>query len=471
MYNFNNQSVKNFLSWLSFFLFIFCFFPVLNAQQKQWTLEECIQYAINHNISIQQLKIQQANVEISLNTSQKSRLPDLGANVGQNWSFGRTQASSGLYENQTQSNTNFSISSSIPLFTGFRIPNEIAKNKLELEAAVQNMEKAKENLALNVASLFLQVLFNKEILKVNEEQLALSQSQVARTQALVDEGKIPLSQLYDMEAQIANDRVSVVQVGSNLQLALLDLAQSLEMENNTDFDIYVPESENVMQENDNGIQTPSVIFNSAVQIKPVVKEQKLRVESAKKTLKIAEAGHFPTLNLSLGYQNTYFYDYDAHKKINSLTGLPNTNVSLSEQLKSNLREFIGLSLSIPIFNRFSVRNQVRSARLNIENQQLTLENIKKTLYKEIEMAYLNTTTAQAKYQASEQAVKATAEAFQYAQERYGTGKSSVFEFNEAKTKWVKSRSEAIQAKYDYIFRMKILDFYNGNPIKLSPTKE
>jgi outer membrane protein len=452
---------------IGMFLLFFLFFPfVLNAQQKPWTLDECIQHAIDHNISIRQLKVQKASVEIDLNTSKMSRLPDLGAQMGQNWSFGRTQTLSGLYENQTQSNTSFSIGSSVPLFTGFRISNEIAKNKLELEAAVQNLEKAKENLALNIASLFLQVLFNKEILKVNEEQLALSQLQVTRTQALVDEGKAPLSQLYDIEAQVANDRVSVVQAGSNLQLALLDLAQSLELENNADFDIYAPELEGIMQENGSSLQPPLVIFNSALQSKPVIKEQELRVESAQKTLKIAEAGHFPTLSLNFGYQNTYFYDYDAHKKTNPVTGQPGTNTSFSEQLKANPQEYIGLSLNIPLFNRFSVRNQVRSARLNIENQQLTLESIKKTLYKEIETAYLNATSSQEKYRASEQAVKATSESFQYARERYETGKSSVFEFNEAKTKLVKSRSEAIQAKYDYIFRAKILDFYNGVPIKL-----
>jgi outer membrane protein len=436
--------------------FSLCFFPALQAQPKQWNLEECIQYAIDHNISIQQLKIQQASAEVDLNTSQMSRLPDLNAGLGQNWNFGRTQIQSGLYENRSQSNTNFSISSSIPLFTGFRIPNEVAKNKLELEAAVQNLEKAKENLALNVASLFLQVLFNKEIMKINEDQLALSQLQVKRTQVLVDEGKAPLSQLYDIEAQVANDQVALVQAENNLKLALLDLAQSLELEKNVDFDVHAPEIDNVGEENGSSLQTPTVIFDNALKIKPVIKEQELRLESSKKTLKIAESRYYPSLNLSLGYGTNYFFLYN-----NGFSNSP-----FSNQIKNNGSEYIGLSLNIPIFNRFSVRNQVKSARLNIENQRLALESIKKTLYKEIETAYLNATTSQEKYRASEQAVKATSESFQYAKNRYETGKSSAFEFNEAKTRLIKSQSEAIQAKYDYIFRAKILDFYNGVPIKL-----
>ncbi|MDR2057414.1 MAG: TolC family protein [Dysgonamonadaceae bacterium] len=424
--------------------------------QNQWSLEECIHYAVEHNISIQQLKIQKESAEVDLNTSKMSRLPDLNAGLGQNWNFGRTQIQSGLYENRSQSNTNFSISSSIPLFTGFRIPNEIARDRLELQAAIQNLEKAKENLALNVASLFLQVLFNKEIMKINEDQLALSQLQVKRTQVLVDEGKAPFSQLYDIEAQVANDQVALVQAKNNLKLALLDLAQSLELEKSVDFDVYAPEMDNVVEENGSSLQPPAVIFDNALKIKPVIKEQELRVESSEKTLKIAESRYYPSLNLGLGYGTNYFFVYNE--------GFSNS--PFSNQIKNNGSEYISLSLNIPIFNRFSVRNQVKSARLNIENQQLILDNTKKTLYKEIETAYLNATAAQEKYRASGLAVKATSESFQYAKDRYETGKSSVFEFNEAKTKLIKSQSEAIQAKYDYIFRTKILDFYNGVPIKL-----
>jgi outer membrane protein len=384
-----------------------------------------------------------------------SRLPDLSAGMGQNWSFGRGETESGLKENTTQSNTSFSISSSIPLFTGFRITNEIEKNKLELKAATENLEKAKENLALNIASLFLEVLFNKEIVNVNEEQLNLSQTQIEKTKSLVQAGKVPMSQLYDIEAQAAKDEVSLIQAKNNRALALLDLAQSLELENETYFDIYAPETDNVIAEYTNSAQSPLTIFNNAVHIKPVIKEQQYRVESAEKTLKIAESGYLPSLSLSLSYGTAYYYNYNLKE-----------NMPFSNQLRDQSGEMIGLNLSIPIFSRFSVKNQVRNAKINISNQQLALENTKKTLYKEIQTAYLNATAAQEKYKASGKAVTASSESFKYAQERYETGKSSVFEYNEAKTKWMQSQSEQIQAKYDYIFRTKILDFYNGIPIKL-----
>ncbi|MDR1610022.1 MAG: TolC family protein [Candidatus Symbiothrix sp.] len=432
--------------------FLMCLCSVhLSAQPKQWTLEDCIRYAVEHNITIKKMEIQKHVAANDLNTAQMSRLPDLSASIGQDWSFGRSETRSGITETVNQSNSSFSVGSSIPIFTGFRIPNEIAKNKLELQVATENLAKAKEDLSLNIASLFLQVMFNKELVKINKNQMTLSESQVQRTEILVDAGKVPSSQLYDIKAQVANDKVSVIEADNNLKLALLDLMQSLELERNTEFDIYVPEINDVVTENINSVQPVNVIFDNALQVKPVVKAQAYVVESAEKTLNIARSGYLPSLHLNLGYGTGSYSTADG---------------TFAKQFKGNARESIRLNLSIPIFNRFSVRNQVRAARFNIENQQLTLENIKKDLYKEIQTAYLNAASSQEKYKASQEAVASTSESFKYAQERYEIGKSSVFEFNESKNKLLRSQLEEAQAKYDYIFRAKILDFYNGVPIKL-----
>jgi outer membrane protein len=262
--------------------------------------------------------------------------------------------------------------------------------------------------------------------------------------------------LYDIEAQVANDKVSVIQAENNLRLALLDLAQSLELQQSADFDIIIPAFNDVIMEYISSVQPPQTIFENAVQIKPIIKLQELQVGSAEKALAIAKAGYLPTVNFNMGIGTNYFYLYNKDF----------ANGSFSNQVKNNRGEMIGLTLSIPVFNRFAVRNQVRNARFNIENQQLALENTKKSLYKEIETAYLNALAAQEKYKASQQAIKSTTESFNYAKERYETGKSSVFEFNEARTRLIRSQSEEVQAKYDFIFRTKILDFYNGVPIKL-----
>jgi outer membrane protein len=447
-------------------LLLTCFaFPA--GAQTRWTLEECIRHATTHNITIQQIQLQRENAEINLNTAQMSRLPDLSANVGQNWSFGYSSSRTGLNATQNQSGSSFSIGSSMPLFTGFRIPHEIERNRLELKAATETLEKAKEDLALNIASLYLQALFNKELLKVTQEQLALSQTQVEKTQSLVQAGKVPHSQLYDIEAQTAKDEVSVIEAKNNVALSLLDLAQSLELDYDAMFDIQTPDVDDPIAQYMSSVQPPSIIFQNALNIKPVIKEKQYRVQSAEEALGIARSGYLPTLNLNFGYNTQYYYIYNQKDYIDSSGAVVHAaNTPFSTQFKENGRESLGLSLSIPIFSRFSVKNQVRNAKINILNQQLDLDNIKKTLFKEIQTAYLNAAAAQEKYRAADKAVRAAAESFQYARERYEVGKSSVFEFNEAKTKQTQSQSEQIRAKYDYIFRTKILDFYNGTPLAL-----
>ena len=403
---------------------------------KQWSLEECIRYAIEHNIDLKQREQDQESRKVELNTSKFSWLPDLNANVGQNFDFGRSPSKSGVIVDQNSANTSASVSLSMPIFDGLRIPNDIAARKLDLKAAVETLNKAKEDLSINVASYYLQVLYNKEVQKIAELQVALSNEQVVKTEALVKNGKVPLSQLYDMKAQLAKDEVSLTEARNNVKLALLDLTQSLELERDGEnFDIVVPEIEDAVEQYMGSILPPDNVYDHAVAFKPQIKEQEFLLESQKKMLKVARAGYYPKLNFG-------------------------------DQLKNNGRKTIGFSLSIPLFNRFQVRNSVRSARINIRNRELMMENTKKVLYKEIQQAYYNATAAQEKYTASDKSVLASKEAFSYAEDRYAAGKSTVFEYSEAKTKYAQSLSEQAQAKYDFIFRTKILDFYNGTPITL-----
>ncbi len=438
---------------------LFCTNVFAQEAPKMWSLEDCINYALEHNISAKQLQLQQQNAEVNLHTAKMSRLPDLRAGVGQNWNFGRTNNNElGVYQNQTISNSNFSLSSSMNLFNGFKVENQVEKSKLDLAAATQQFEKAKEDLALNIASLFLQVLFNKEILRVNEEQFNLTTQQEDRTKKLLEAGKVSASQLYDVQAQLAQDEVNVTQAKNTLMLSLLDLAQSLELENAMFFDVQAPGLDSVSQEYMNTLMAPDAVYSNAVNIKPGIKQQQYLLESYKRDLKMAQSGYYPALSLYLSYGNNYFYNYNATELL--------PNQSFSDQIKNNGGEAIGLNLNIPIFNRYQVKNQVQSTQLSISRQELELENAKKSLYKEIQTAYANATAAREKYHSSERAVKASEEALKYAQERYDVGKLSAFEFEQAKNKLIQSRSSQIQSKYEYIFRTKILDFYNGIPIKL-----
>jgi outer membrane protein len=418
----------------------------VNAQTA-WTLDDCIKYAVEHNFSIKQREIRLKAEEVDLTSAKTAFLPDLNASAGQNWNFGRTQTSSGLYENQTQSNTSFSVGSSMPIFTGFRLTHSLSKAKLDLQATIYDMQKAKDDIKLQVISLFLQVLFQKEILKIAENQFISTKQQVEKTKVLVQNGKVPQSQLFDIKSQMASDTLSIVQAVGNQKLALLDLAQSLELQEIENFDI---DYQKIDAEN-NLLQNSQCIYNQAINSKSEIKSAETSLKSAEKSLSIAKSHYYPTISLSAGIGTNYFYLYNA--------SLPNT--AFANQLKNNLGEYIGLSFNIPIFNRLSVINGEKQAKFNIENQKLVLENAKKQLFKEIQTAYLNAVLANEKQNAANQAVNAAQEAFRYTKERYENGKSSVFEFSQALAKLSQTQSEKIQAKFDYIFKIKVLEFYEN----------
>ncbi|GHV50226.1 transporter [Bacteroidia bacterium] len=421
-----------------------------------WSLENCIRHAIENNIDLKQREQEQELRNIEMNTSQNSWLPSLNAGMGQNFDFGRSPSKDGTIVDRNSANSSAYLQVAMPVFDGFKIPNDIAARKLNLLAATESLNKAKEDLAVGVASYYLQVLYNKEIFTIAELQKALTAEQVNKTEALVNAGKVPLSQLYDIKAQSAKDEVTLTDARNNVKLALLNLAQLLELERSgAGFDITAPDLDNILPEG-GVLLSPELVYENALMTKPQVKEQDFLLESRKKMLKVAQSAYYPQLNLNLSYSNGFYHYYSSEA----------SNIGFGDQLKQNERKTIGFNLNIPIFNRYQTRNNVRSARVGILTQELLMENTKKTLYKEIQQAYFNASSAQEKYTAATQSVNATKESFTYAEERYATGKSTVFEYNEAKTKYAQSLSEQTQAKFDYIFRKKILDFYNGSPFRL-----
>jgi len=425
---------------------------------KLWTLEDCIRYATENNIILKQREQEEELVKVELNTSQSSWLPNLNASLGQNMDFGRTPSRDGIIVDRTSVNSSFNMQLSMPLFNGFKIANDIAVRKMNLMAATESLNKAKEDLALNVTSYYLQALYSKELLSIAELQVNLTKEQVIRTEALLDVGRVPASQLSLVNAQLANDEVTLMEAKNNVIMALLDLAQALELERlGTDFDIVQPETKDAVADNMRSIIPPDDIYDNAVAFKPQIKEQEFLLESRKKLLRIAQADYYPRLSFGANYGNGYYRYYG---------GDGTESVTFSDQLKQNERKTISLSLNIPIFNRFGIRNNVRQARVRIINQELMMENSKKILYREIQQAYFMAIAAQAKYIASEKSVTANKEALTYAEESYAAGKSSVFEYNESKTRYAQSLSEQAQAKYNFIFRAKILDFYNGMEIRL-----
>jgi outer membrane protein len=422
------------------------------AQPKAWSLRECCDYAVEHNISIKQQENQRRQQELELSTAKNSRLPDLSASVGQNFSFGRGLTSENTYSNTNTSSTSFQLGTSVPLFTGFQIPNQIKLNQLNLEAATADLEKAKNDIRMQVAQAYVQILYDMEIADVAKRQIEIDSAQVARLEAFVKNGKAAEAELSQQKATLANSRLTATQADNNTRLALLTLTQLLELPTPEGFSIVRPELSEIPDFADSRNLSPDLIYAEALGVKPEILSQELKLKGTEHSIKIAQAGHYPTLSLSGGLGTNYY----------TTSGFPSDN--FGKQMKNNFSQYIGLNLNVPIFNRFQTRNNVRNARINQENQQLALDNTKKTLYKEIQQVYYNALNAQTKERSSAEAVASSRDAFELMQAKYENGKASVTEFNESKNNFLKSESDLVQARYENLYQHALLEFYRGREL-------
>lgn len=421
------------------------------AQEGPWSLEECIGYAQTNSIRVQQQALQAENNRVQLSTARFSRLPDLNASIGADASFGLSPSSNNVYVSSNRISGSLGASTSMPLFQGFRINRQIEGAKLDLEAALQDMERAKEDVAVNVTILYLQVLFNKELVGVAEQQLALSTKQAERSRELVAGGKMPESTLYESEALKANDELNLTQARNNLILSLLDLSQALNRPSAEGFDVEMPRLDSLRLEQMCDLGDPQVVYDYADANRPAIRAERLRLRSSENSVRIARSALYPNISLNAGY-STGLYD--------------NTGEGFWDQFRHNSREYVGVSVGIPIFNRRATRNSIRSATISMRSQQLALTEALQNLRKEIEQAYYIADAAFAKYRASERALASARIAFVYEQQKADAGRSTVFDYNDARTRMQKAESDLIQAKYEFVFRSKILDFYRGIPIRL-----
>lgn len=418
--------------------------------QEVWNLQKCITYAIEHNLSIKRQEATLDQNKVDLNTAQWSRLPNVNGSVGQSFNFGRALQADNTYGNRNTQSTNFSIGTNIPLFTGLQIPNNIALAKLNLKAAIEDLNKAKEDISIQVTSYYLQVLFNEELAKVAHNQVALSKEQLERKVAFFKNGKSSEAEVYEAKSRLAQDEMSAIQADNNYQLALLDLAQALELPTPEGFRIAAPQIEDIT----GTLSLPDDVYAQALLNKPSIKAAQYRLEGASKSIRIAQSGWFPQLNFSAGLSTNYY----------NISGIE--NASFSRQWHQNFNKYLQFSLSIPLFNRFETRNRVKSARIQRNALSWQLEESKKTLYKEIQQAYYNAIASEAKYKSSRTASEAAEATFNLMSEKYANGKATATEYNEMRTSWMKALSDHIQARYDYLFRSKILEFYQGVPLEL-----
>lgn len=418
-----------------------------------WTLQECLDWALEHNLTLKQSELNVAQREIQLNTSKNAYFPNVSGSVNESVNFGRGLTEDNTYTTgATTTNTSFSIGAGMSLFDGMARPNNVKLSQLNLDAALADLERARDDIRVSVAKAYVQVVYDYDIVDVAKDQLKLDQAQVERLQAMVENGKASQAELSQQKATLAQSDYTLVQAENNLRNALLDLSQLLDFPNADGFSIVKPD----IAVGDHLLARPEDIYADAVEQRPGVKAEQLRLSGSDLSIKIAKAGFSPSLSLSGGIGTSYY--------TNTRSLYPQDG--FWQQLSHNFSPYVGLSLSVPIFDRFSARNNVRTARLNRELQQITLDKAKQSLYKEIQQAHANALAAEAKYRSASEAATASEDAFILAQAKYENGKATVTEYNEARTRLAKARSDKAQAACEYLFQSRLLDFYRGNALQL-----
>jgi len=423
------------------------------SAQQAWDMQQCIDYAVSHNIDVQKRAVEVSQRDITLNTSKKAWLPDLNLKIQHLYGFENpVAASSGSnvsFNNASGSVTLPVINSTMPLFDGFKIKNQIQADKYSLMSAAADLEGAKKDISIQVASYYLQCLYYKGMADVARKQVETSRELVKRAAMQVEEGKRPQSEQADAEAQLASDEQVLVNDEGQYTLALLTLAHALNIPDLQNFRIVEDES-GLTPLPDSTLQMPQTIYDGTVDSWPSIMSAKAGVRQSEYLLKENKGDFYPQLSL-YGSIGTVSYTVFNRDKLDL--------GSFWHQFDSNRGEIIGLILTYPIFNRFQTRNKVRKASNDIINKRLALEDAKLKLRKDIETAYQNAVLAQQKLNSSEKSCEANRISMEYEEIRYTEGRSSIFDLLQARQKYFKAQQDAVQAKYELLIRERILDFY------------
>ena len=413
-----------------------------------WTLQECTEWALDHNLSLATQQVTVEGKRIDKNTANMAWLPSVSGSASENWSFGRGIGGNNTYENGNTSSTSFNLGANMYLFDGLATPRRMQLAKLNLEAATEDLEKARNDIRVQVAQAYVQILYNYEIADVARQQLSIDSLQVARLEGLFATGKASSAEVSQQKSSLAQSQLTLVQAQNNVRSSLLALAQLLELQDWEKFSVHRPQ----VEMEDVYIGHPDDIYADALGLRPEIRAEQLRLDGSAKQVQIARAAFYPTLSLSAGMGTNYYSSFGTQ--------------GFWSQLSNNFSQYVGLSLNIPIFNRFSTRNQVRSAKLQHHSQELQLRRTQQTLYKEIQQAWNSAVAARTKWEASRTATAAARDAFELMQAKYENGKATLTEFNESRNRLVKAESDAVQATYEYLYQTRLVEFYRGGALVL-----
>lgn len=435
---------------------VFALIGLIAKAQQTWSLQKCIEYATENNIQFKQQALNSEYAKNQVSQAKSDRLPNLNGGFSNGYSFGRSLTyPENTYKNVNTTQINGYLGTEINLWNGFKLQNTIKQKELDLQATVQDLQKSKDDLMLAIAAQYLEILFAEEMEGVAKAQTEITKLQITRTKQLVEAGSLAKGALLEIESQLAREELQLVNNQNQVQLAYLALYQYLELPMSESFKVEKPNLPNLQAAST--IYNSLDIFKSAVMQRPEILSAQYRVESAKKQVEIVKANHFPSLSFNANYNNLY------NNKYKDILG---NKISFGDQLTNNKRFGLNLSLNIPIFNRFQVKNGIANSTLQVADYEYRLQSARNVLRKDIEKAYANAVAALNRYISSEKAVKSSQEAFRYTEEKFNVGMVNSVEYNQIKNSLAAAQSEFLQSKYEYIFRSKILDFYRGIKIEL-----
>lgn len=471
-------------------IFILLFSGTLFSQAKKWTLKECVVYALENNISIKQSELDQELADIAKNEAIGNFLPSINGFASNSWNTGLTQnVTTGVLETQTSRNSSYGLTLGMDLFKGLQNIRTNQRAKLSQLAAQYNLDKMKDDITLFVANGYLQVLLNKANLAVLKSQNLVTLEQLKRTEDLVQAGVLPRGDLLEIKATDAGERQSIAISENAVKISLISLAQLLLIKDYENFDI-ADEDFTIIDEGISGKQISEIIA-SAKEKRSEIKIAENNLELAKKDLQISRSSYYPTLSAFINYNTresdrpsgfTQSLDPDNPFSITTepigvvegtnenVFGIsPNFNLAeipalpFIEQLYLNDGISYGLQLNVPIFNGLAVRNSVKRSKVNLRRQEYLLEQAKLDLESNIYQAYVDAEGAMKSYEAAQVALESQELAYQYAKDRYDVGLTNAFDFSQSKLRYDNSRIELNRSKYDYIFKLKVLELYFGIP--------
>ncbi len=421
------------------------------AQQKKWTLNECVEYALDNNITVKQSQLDVEQTKLNKKDAVGRFLPSINASASHSWSIGLSQDPVTFSAvNATTQTTSGGINSNITLYNGLRNVNELHRSNLEILANQYQLDKIKDDISLLVANSFLQILFNKEQLKVLKAQQEVSNQELKRTEDLVEAGSLPRGDLLEIQATIASQEQQIVNAENTIILSKISLAQVLLIKDYQNFDIV--DTEYQIPPTSILNQSPDVIVAKAKETRYDIKIAESNTKIADYNLKISKGALQPTLSGFYGFNTNYF--------TSELFPTPNFNTQVSD----NKRHNFGMQLSIPIFNGFSVNNNIKRNQINLERSKIQLEQANLDLETKVYQAFNDTKGASKAYEAALKTLEARNEAFNYSKERYNVGLLNAFDYSQSQNRFEAAQSEVIRTKYDYIFKLKVLEFYFGIPI-------